>query len=341
MRDFLTALLECSISMSVLTLVLIALTPLLSKRYDAKWLYYAWLVIVAGLVIPFRFRFHIWIPSDAIPSTIQQALPGNAGNASAAPIAAANQGPLTIPWVQIVCALWLAGVVAFLICHGLRHARFIGMVKRWGRQVDDPQSLEVLENIEKDMGIAGRVGLQICSCVSSPMMTGFVNPVILLPRPDFPADELPYILRHELVHFKRKDLWFKSLVVLATAIHWFNPVVYLMAKAIALQCEISCDAQVVNGTGLETRQQYSEAIIGVIKRQPKVQTTFSTNFYGGKKGVKKRIFSIMDTKKKKVGIAVLCLILMGTLGTGAAFALGSKAEAAPAAGKQEESGPAS
>jgi beta-lactamase regulating signal transducer with metallopeptidase domain len=344
MRDFLTTLIECSVSMSALALILMALTPLLAKRYASKWLYYTWLVIAAGLAIPFRFHFRTaWIRADAVPSTIQRVLPGNVGSAAAAAarMDPAGQGSQTIPWVQIAAALWFAGAAAFLLYHGLRHTRFVRMVKRWGEPAEDPRMLEALEKIEEDMGITRRIGLRICSCISSPMMTGFRNPVILLPRSEFAADELPYILRHELVHFKRKDLWFKSLVVFATAIHWFNPVVYLAAKAAALQCEISCDAQVVNGTGPEGRRRYGEAIIGVIRRQPEVRTAFSTNFYGGRRGMKKRIFSILDTKKKKVGIVVLCLVLMGTLGTGAALAVSNKAETTPAAGQNEKTEPGS
>jgi beta-lactamase regulating signal transducer with metallopeptidase domain len=314
---------ECSVSMSVLALVLMALTPLLSKRYAAKWLYYAWLVIVAGLIIPFRFRFSIpRFRTDAISSAVQRIIPAGIGNVAdaASQISAGTQGTLGIPWIEICGSLWLAGAAAFLIYHGLRHARFLRMIRRWGEQTANPQMLEMLERIKKYMGIVRPVKLLICSCVSSPMMIGFLNPAILLPRPDFSVDELPYILRHELVHFKRRDLCYKSLVVFTTAIHWFNPVVYLMAKAIASQCEISCDAEVVDKSDMDGRQRYSETIIGVIRNQSKVQTAFSTNFYGGKDGMKRRIFSIMDTKKKKAGAAVLCLILIGTMGTGMAFA---------------------
>ena len=323
MRDFLMTLIKCSGSMSVLALFLIVLTPILSKRYASKWLYYVWLVIVAGLIIPFRLHFDTaLIRINAIPLTVQQVLPENIRNFAdtTTQIGAVNQGLLTIPRYQVVGTLWLAGVVSFLICHGLRHYRFVRMVRRWGEQVNDPQLLGTLQRIKKDMRIAKQVKLQICSCVSSPMMIGFLNPVILLPKSDFSSDELPYILRHELVHFKRKDLWYKSLVILATAIHWFNPVVYLMAKVIASQCEISCDAEVVNETDMDSRQRYSETILGVIKSQSRMQTAFSTNFYGGKKAMQKRIFSIMDTTKKRAGVVVLCLILMGTLGTGIAFA---------------------
>lgn len=131
MRDFLTTLIECSVSMSVLALILMALTPLLAKRYASKWLYYTWLVIAAGLAIPFRFHFHTaWIRADAVPSTIQRVLPGNVGSAAAAAarMDPAGQGSQTIPWVRIAAALWFAGAAAFLLYHGLRHTRFVRMV---------------------------------------------------------------------------------------------------------------------------------------------------------------------------------------------------------------------
>jgi beta-lactamase regulating signal transducer with metallopeptidase domain len=79
------------------------------------------------------------------------------------------------------------------------------------------------------------------------MLIGFFRPALLLPSAEITSDGLVLILRHELIHLKRHDLWYKALVLLATVIHWFNPVVYIMAKAIAAQCEISCDEQVLQG----------------------------------------------------------------------------------------------
>ncbi len=327
MREFMTALIECSVTMAVLVLGFIAATPWLSKRYSAKWLYYIWLVLVIGLIIPFRIHPDTaFIQMNDAPVYIQQIIPGNAGNTVDTTITTnkPSQELSTISWYQIGICLWVAGFFAFMIYHGLKHFRFIRMVSRWSEQPDKQMS-DTLQKIKADIGITTPVNLQICSCISSPMMIGFIRPTILLPWADFSADELPYILKHELVHFKRKDLWYKSLVLFATAVHWFNPVMYVMAKAIASQCEISCDAEVVSRTDICARQQYSEAIIGVIRNQSRMQTAFSTNFYGGKKGMKKRIFSIMDTSKKRAGALILCLALVGTLGTGAAFAVNAAA----------------
>lgn len=93
-----------------------------------------------------------------------------------------------------------------------------------------------------------------------------------------------------------------------------------MVKAIDIQCELSCDAEVVRSEGSDTRLSYSKTIIGVIQYKSRMTTALSTHFYGGKKGMKSRIFSIMDMKKKKTGLSILCAVFMLTLGTGAVLA---------------------
>jgi beta-lactamase regulating signal transducer with metallopeptidase domain len=209
----------------------------------------------------------------------------------------------SVSWWQIGFAVWLVGLVAFFAFHAVRHYHFAKLIKRWGENVTD-RRLALLQSLQADMGISAKINLIQCASMDSPLLFGFANPCILLPREELDADELRFILKHELVHFKRKDLYYKGLVLLATAVHWFNPLVYLTARAINAQCELSCDDEVVRGTDADTRQQYSETIIGVIKYHTKLKPALSTNFYGGKKDMKNRISSIMDTgtKKAKAGI---------------------------------------
>jgi beta-lactamase regulating signal transducer with metallopeptidase domain len=57
MQSFVIALLTCSVAMSALALLYLALTPLLAKRYSARGRYYAWLIILIGLIVPFRPLF--------------------------------------------------------------------------------------------------------------------------------------------------------------------------------------------------------------------------------------------------------------------------------------------
>lgn len=317
MQDFLTALLQCSVSMSLVTLVYAAILPLLSKRYAAKWRYVVWLVIAAGWIFPFRPQIDLSFLSAQmtnIPVTPVQpiinaisSLP-DAGNVVNSPVA--------IPLWLVLVALWIVGVVSVVMYHALRHGRFMKMVRRWSEPVTDLESLGTLDGLTSELGIKTKVGLSVCQSITSPMLVGFFRPSILLPPIKIADDELSLILKHELIHFQRHDLWYKAVILTATALHWFNPVVYIMAKATAIQCEISCDALVLRDADFQQRKQYGETIIGVVRNGSKLRTALSTNFLGGKKGMKNRISSIMDTKRKKTGVIILCIVLACIMITG-------------------------
>ena len=327
MQAFIIALLICSATMSVLVILLMASAPVLTKRYSEKSRYYAWLVIVIGLIVPFRPRL-----GDAIVTVDmsgEMAVPfvriGN-GTPVLTPvsdvsidIAAAYPSAVDISVWQFAMAVWLAGLIVFLAYHVIKHYRFVKTTLRWSEKIVDEDTLAVFQNAKDDIGIAGKIGLYRCPCVGSPMMIGFLNPRILLPSLNIAQDELGFTLRHELVHHRRKDLLYKYLALIATAMHWFNPIVHMMAKAIDELCEMSCDAEVVQRADTDTRQAYSETIIGVVKYHSKLKTSLSTNFYGGKKIMKNRISTIMDTNKKKVGVAIVCVALLAAVVTGFMF----------------------
>ena len=318
MQSFVVMLLICSVTMSALALFYMAITPFLAKRYSEKGCYYAWMIIVIGLIIPFRPQFNHAIVKVDIPremaAAVVQITPDVYVNAAPAPAF-----PAISIW-QAAVFVWLAGMTISLSYHVIKHYCFVKTVKRWSKHISDGQPFTLLQSLKSEMGISKQIGLYRCSSIGSPMMIGFIKPRILLSRADLSHDELRFILKHELIHYKRKDLYYKCLVLLATAIHWFNPIIYLMAQEIGVQCESSCDVETIQGSDADTRQRYSETIIGVAKYRSKLETALSTNFYGGKKDMKKRISSIMDTNKKKMGITILCGALIFTLGAAMVFA---------------------
>ena len=152
-------------------------------------------------------------------------------------------------------------------------------------------------------------------------MIGLLHPAVLLPQVDFSQNELPLILKHELVHYKRKDLWYKTLMMIALAIHWFNPVVHLMVKSVLSLCEISCDEKVLRKIDAKGRAQYGEAIIGIVRNGNAYQTVLSTNFYSGTKGMKKRIYAMMDMTKKRFSLALFMVVFVVTVCGTTAFSL--------------------
>jgi|GEM_PF-2337541 len=334
MQNFMVALLICSVTMAVLALLYLAAAPFLAKRYSAKGRYYAWLVIIVGLIIPFRPSFGgalvtVEMPAPAPPPITQI-------TTHMPPLVTGTQPPIStagliyneaivpgfaISWWQAAFFVWLAGVIVFLALHGIRHYRFLKMVRRWRAPIADEATQALLQHIADEMNITRRIALFQCPFVGSPMMIGLFRPQILLPTAAIAPEELRFIFRHELVHYARNDLLYKLLVLLATALHWFNPIVYLAGRAINILCETSCDAAVLQAADHRTRQSYGEIIIDVVQYQAKLKTALSTSFYGGKTGMKTRILSIMDTRKKKIGAALVSTMLLAVVIVGGLFAV--------------------
>ena len=69
------------------------------------------------------------------------------------------------------------------------------------------------------------------------------------------------IFRHELIHWRRKDLWYKLLLLAARSIHWFNPLVWRMAKRAERDLEISCDSMAVQGRDAAYRKAQRRSIL--------------------------------------------------------------------------------
>jgi beta-lactamase regulating signal transducer with metallopeptidase domain len=337
---FLAGLIERSLAMSVLILTYLAVTPLLEKRYAAKWRYRAWTVIVLGLLIPFRlpldgdlFRIDLQVPEAGMQQMISI---GSGPDASADPARPhEDPEPRRHLWAG---GLWTAGAAAAAAYFSWRHWRFLRLARRWSEEITDPQILALLQELKKELGIARPVALRACSCLTSPMLTGLFRPAILLPPALLTHDGLPFILKHELVHLQNHDLWRKGLVMLAAAVHWFNPAIYLMARAIDVQCELACDERVLQGANLRQRRKYGETILRVVRNGSIRRTWLTTNFYGGKKEMEKRIHSIMETAKKRTGVAVFGIVLLATIATGVTFVNHSAATASderPAAASGE------
>ena len=127
MQNFIITLLICSITMSALALLYMAATPLLAKRYSVSGRYYAWLIFVIGLIIPFRPRLGNPIVRVDLPGNT--ALPVlRLGNAAPVMVPSNDALPSAVPniqWWQIVAGVWLAGMFLFLAYHLVKHYEII------------------------------------------------------------------------------------------------------------------------------------------------------------------------------------------------------------------------
>ncbi len=250
-----------SLTTSIVILIILATSPWTDKRYSARWRYLVWLIIALRLVIPFSIR----LPSA--PITVTQP-PREAmivfRTQGSSPIeyfpddsyielghqsmSSADYSPI-MTFSEAVFLIWITGAILFLLYHLLIYLLFRIRIKR---------------HLKRDSK-----NLFVCSKVCSPMMLGFFRPIILLPETDYSEEEKSVIIKHEMTHMRRGDIWYKLLLVVANAVHWFNPVIYLMVRRANRDLEYSCDDIVVAGMDTEFKKNYALTILKSIRRDTK------------------------------------------------------------------------
>ena len=135
------------------------------------------------------------------------------------------------------------------------------------------------------------------------MLYGFFRPRVVLPESvsQLPVQSLTGILTHELTHYKRGDLWVKLSAVLATALYWWNPLVHIASARLSGKCELACDECMLAGLDEDSRREYGNVMLGIIKSCKRFGGTLTTHFNPRRNAVKERFVNIMDMTKKRKG----------------------------------------
>ncbi|MBQ4643330.1 MAG: hypothetical protein IJB66_03795 [Oscillospiraceae bacterium] len=350
---FLTAL-EISAATSVVIILVALLSKIIDKKFSAGWKYWIWLLIALRLIIPFnpeteifQKKIEVEVPDRVIyvpqenPSTEPEFIvPPDAQTGAQTGAQPSEPSETILPeektesrksatFLDFASAIWLCGAGIFFLWNTGAYLSFRKAALRCSKPAK-PETHDILSGVKASLGIEKDIEILICKNVKSPMVMGIFSPKLILPSEDYPAESLGFILRHELTHFRRNDTLYKALLLIANSLHWFNPAVWLMRKLAGSDLEVSCDAQVMNGSGIEIRKQYSETILSCVHQEKIACGVFSTHFYGGAKTLEKRLLNILSTEKRRKGTAafIFVLILALVLGGTVACTAGSNSKGA-------------
>lgn len=232
--------------------------------------------------------------------------------------------------LQYLWLIWLGGAAFLLIRRVTMYQSFVKCIRAGREEVSDIKLLDLLAEMEEEIGIKRPVELYTNTLVSSPLLLGLFRPCIILPKTDLPGEDLRYTIRHELIHYRRFDLLYKWLVQITVCLHWFNPFVWLMRKETGRACELACDEALAGGLDAEGRRAYGDTLLHAAKdgggdsfREPVVSLTLSENG----KLLKERLGAIADFRKQPKAVKVLSAFLAAALILGGVL----KGAAAPAA----------
>ena len=346
MNEIFLKIAEISATTSIVILLVAILSKIIDKKYTAGWKYWIWLVIAVRLLVPlnpgselFEKKVEVEVPNVSIyvpavfsggtdlSTTSETVIPEQNSGAQnfeipedkvVLPSKREEEGREKTNLLNAMTFVWASGAAVMLLWNFGAYLVFRRTIL--AKSVDaSAKTKEMLLETENLLGIEKEIKAVVCKNVSSPMVMGFLNPRLVLPEENYSEKALHFILNHELTHYKRCDTFYKAFMLIVNAVHWFNPVVWLMRKLADSDLEVSCDAHVIENADLETRKRYSETILSCVHREKAPCSVFSTHFYGGTKTLKKRFANILSTEKRGKGKTAFVLVLV------LAFVLGGMA----------------
>ena len=344
-------LVALTLSGSVLALLLTALRYLILKNMPSTVYYYAWLLVLLRFLLPLPgllptvsdsvdpssvpipvnhtasvddMRYQLPALQQTVPIyETSETEPEEAGTEITG-IEPVMTGKASFSWRSPVLWLIIWGVGA-TVCFGVTvfsYLRFTNMLCR-NLLKPEPFILAVYHSFP-----GHKPALYCCEALKTPLMCGIIHPKIILPAQHLEEEVLCNILRHELMHDRRRDTLYKWIAVFVLSLHWFNPVAWLARKEIDRACELSCDEMLLRSMNRAEKQSYGNTLLKIAARSSLPAGVVATTFSTEKKNLKERLEQIMHYKKSGTRIlaAVLTLVLLAGCGMAAGPAEGKTAE---------------
>lgn len=264
-------LLAASFRASLLVPVVLGLQWTMRRRIGARARYALWLPVLVVLIAPVLPQSQ-WSVENLL---VREELPPVAASNALTPAATVkHEAPALqyapqdehragIEWTSVRLATWATGAAMLLLAASISFARTLRRYRMTSVPVND-EWLSEIAAAARDVSLS-RAPLVWCSAeVPSPAVTGLWRPVLLLPASlatQFTAAEARLILRHELMHLKRRDLPLNALLCVLMALHWFNPLLWLAFWKVRADREAACDAQVLDNAPPQRRIEYGHALL--------------------------------------------------------------------------------
>lgn len=331
-EKLLNNLMQIGLTVSLAALVPLILRRLMKKRYPARMVCVVWAILALRLLIPVQLTLP-QAPVQVMPRTSyvvqsdqtafrQAGLPVTQTPArwvtgtQAQTLSAADTGTVkTVDITDILLTLWLAGVIACVLWQGIGYYRLIRSLKGTSQPVERTDLHTILQEQCADLVIDREIPLRVSSAADCPMLAGFIHPTLYLPDERISRTDAAFIFRHELTHYKHGDLWLKLLLLAARCLHWFNPLVHLIARFAQEDIEAACDDAVVRGHDGAYRRAYGETILRSAIAQAQKRKALVSCFGDDKKTLMRRFEGLFDKSVKKRGVALVVMIalLVGSL----------------------------
>lgn len=159
--------------------------------------------------------------------------------------------------------------------------------------------MTLLEQIKAQCGVRQKVILCSGYAGTHTMTFGVRKPVIVCDR-EIGNRDAELLLRHEMVHIKRRDVLWKILMQFTVILHWWNPFVWVLNNDFEYICECSCDDMVMQGKTEKEVRVYRALLVREalgLRQTEKTPLRWEAGFGIRQNGIKERVENLMKKKK--------------------------------------------
>jgi beta-lactamase regulating signal transducer with metallopeptidase domain/protocatechuate 3,4-dioxygenase beta subunit len=187
--------------------------------------------------------------------------------------------------------LWLAAG-GFLLCRLARAWWKLDRLRR-GAWTAEPATLDVCRELSALFHVSPPDVLH-SPYLPSPCLAGLRRPAVLLPEAEM---SLPVrdVLVHELAHLRRHDCWWNLLRRVATAMLFFQPLLWKLSRRLDSTAEEVCDDYVVQLGG--DRQQYAHRLVDIAELSLAPAAAAGVGIVSLRSMLATRVARILDTSR--------------------------------------------
>ena len=311
MKELFFQVINTSIYTSIFLILIILFNNKFLTKYSHKFNYFILIIIILRLIFIIKININLPINYFSI-------LKENNFNSKIYYIEPSISNLSSFDFINIFSILWIIGVCIIILYHVYFQFMFYFRIKRninWSQNSKFQKILNEQIIINK---INSNINVYVVKGVPTPFLIGIIKNAIIIPENNYTEEDLKWIFNHELIHFKRKDNILKLLMILALALHWFNPLIYILRRLFFEQCELSCDEQVIKDAEIKEIKEYSLILINSIKYKNELKISLMSSKFSNKKIniIKRRIESMLNLKSKKNGLlfgAFIFFVVGGTI----------------------------
>ena len=311
MAEFMIQFFICNIFISIIIGILLLAKRLLKNSLTSRMQYNLWYLLLSLLAVPFipvqpiRFlQIFAWFgsfknaSSSPIGDMINETAPTNqsvtANWMNDFSISVSRRTPSTIGLILFI--LWCIGIFIMILLITKSMLRFHNM-KNSALPLQNPAVRTLYYECLDEMHIKKPIPIYSTAFLKSPIIAGLLKPCIYMPIhliSDYNANDIKYMLMHELGHYKHKDALANYLMNIIGVLYWFHPLVWYSLKEMKNDREVACDTSVLKLLDEGDYEDYGNTLINFAEKVSLTPFPFSTGISGNMKQMQKRILNIAN-----------------------------------------------